>query len=317
MSDFFDASFLAELEELAALPQGPAGRPLAAAPSELLSAFLAPPPDTPEGRPLTEEEFVGLPTHLLTARVNLLIELCRQAGQTAAVQTVDNFIVFFRALIPTLSESGSREIKCVFFRLVPTLIHVAYDDFGPDDAQRRAGAEALRCLERVLIEISGVRLAPGEGELVFRSIDEMMGFIGVGEYAMASEVIAARLLSIIERNKLLRALYRVMEAEVRVQRHLKERLGYPTPQIRLPDDLPRLTEYAPLRVFEEEAASGVRRRLIQVQLPDLPDPANVVLHVTSQDDGRVWELALDALGAAELSLPDGAYSLGLIYTPPA
>ena len=43
------------------------------------------------------------------------------------------------------------------------------------------------------------------------------------------------LLSIISRNKLTRALFRLMEVEVSMQRYLKEKLGYSTPQVRIPE----------------------------------------------------------------------------------
>lgn len=315
MADFFDDSFLSELEELAGLAAGGKGAVPAAAPSAQLATFLDREPGPGQGASLTEDEFVALPTHGLTARVNLLLDLCREGGKPDAVQAVDNFVVFFRALIPTLPEGGSAQIKRVFFRLVPTLIHIAYNDFGDDAEKRQEGREALRNLERVLIEISGVRLAPAESDLVFRSIDQITAFVAVGEYAMADQVVSSRLLSLIARNKVLRALFRVMEAEVGVQRYLKERLGYSTPELRLPGDIEALADYAPMRIFEEEGLDGTYHRFIQVQLPDLHDPSAVVLHVTSKDTGQVWELGLDALGSSPLDLPDGVYTLGLVYVP--
>jgi len=286
-------------------------------PSAQLATFLACEPGSGQTGTLSEDQFVALPSHGLSERVNTLLDLCRQGGRPEAVQAVDNFVVFFQALIPTLSEGGSAQIRRVFFRLVPTLIHIAYSDFGDDAEKRQEGRDALRNLERILIEISGVRLAPAERDLVFRSIDQITSFVAVGEYAMADHVVSSRLLSLIAQNKLLRALFRVMEAEVGVQRYLKERLGYLTPQLRLPDDLEALADYAPMRIFEEEGLDGGHRRFIQVQLPDLADPSAVVLHVTSKDTGQVWELGLDALGSSPLDLPDGAYALGLVYIPSA
>lgn len=314
--DFFDASFMAELEELAATPSPQAGpQHVPSTLPEKLSAFLAPPPDLPQEGPLTEEGFAGLPTSRLAERTNTLIELCRQGGKSGAVQAVENFVVFFQALVPTLSQEGSRQIKRLFFRLVPTLIHIAYNDFSASDEGRAEGLAALRNLETILIEISSVRLAPTESELVFRSIDQMASLIGVGEYAMADQIISSHLLSIIARNKLTRALYRIMEVEVSIQKYLNEKLGYRTPQFRIPEDIAVLSEYGPLQIFLEEAPDGARRRFLQVHLPEIPIVRDVVLHLVSEDAQQGEDLRLDGLGTVELTVPDGAYRLGLVYQP--
>ena len=97
------------------------------------------------------------------------------------MEDVENFIVFIQALIPTLSPDGAREIKRAFFRLAPTLLHIAYHDFsGP--RKTSATRDAPRCdnLENILLEISSVRLAPSEGDLVFRSMEQLAALIDRG-----------------------------------------------------------------------------------------------------------------------------------------
>jgi hypothetical protein len=315
--EFFDHSFLAELEALASSHEGPESpRSISSALHDKLQAFLRTGAAGEQaGSPLSEEAFVALSPASLSERTNDLLEVCRQSGKTEPCQAVENFIVFFQALIPTLSEDGSREIKRFFFRLVPTLIHIAYNDFSELDDRREDGRAALHSLESVLIEIASVRLAPSESELVFKSIDQMAAFIGVGEYAMASEIISSQLLSIIARNKLMRALFRLMEVEVSVQRYLKEKLGYPTPQLRVPEDIEALREYGPLRILKEVALDGSPRRVIQVQIPDIPMLRDVILHLAGSHPQPSYDLRLDSLGSAELSVPDGAYTIGLVYQP--
>jgi hypothetical protein len=307
VEDFFDPEFLSELEVLVAaraeLPEG-AGAPQA--PHEALVAFLAERP---------EAAFVELTGHALAEHTNRLIEVCRQGAEREAVEAVESFVVFFQTLAPTLAEDGAREIKRFFYRLIPTLVHVAHSGFSSDEEAASAGAEALHSLETILIEISSVRLAPSESELVFRAIDQMTAFISVGEYALASEVISSRLLSIIARNKLTRALYRLMEIEVSVQVYLKEKRGYLTPQIRLPEDEGPLADYGPIRVLREESPEGRNRRLIQIHLPHITTLRDIVLHLESAGGEDAYDLRLDALGSAELQVPDGAYNLGLIYQP--
>ncbi len=310
--DFFDASFLGELEELAGHATLHEPTEVGSGLHEKLSAFLAPLPGA--DHPLTEDEFVEMAAALLTERTNGLVDMVRGGGRGPAVLAVENFVVFFQALVPTLAET-SREVKRVFFRLVPTLLHIAYDSdptTGPEDGC----AAALRNLETILIEISSVRLAPSEGELVFRSIDQMAGFIASGDYTMASEVVSQQLISLITRNKLLRSLYRLMEVEVSVQAYLKSKLGYMTPQIRLPEDAPALAEYGPVRILNEEML-GTLTRYIQVQIPDIPILRDVMLRLVRQQDRQVVDLRLDALGSAVLDVPPGTYSLGLVYEPEA
>ena len=314
MQDFFDPSFLSELESLAALPSGhPASAP--AFLPEKLAVFLDPRPDDGIRERLDEAGFVALAPALLAERTNVLMEICRESAQTAAVQAVENFIVFFQALVPTLHEDAAPAIKGVFFRLVPTLIHIAYADFGDRDDARREGRKALHDLETILIEISSVRLAPSESQLIFKSIDQLSAFIGAGEYALANEVISSRLLSIISRNRLTRALYRLMEVEVNIQIYLKERLGYPTPRVTIPHDYATLADYGPLRILSEEGLDGTTRRFVQVHLPDLEVLRDIVLRLVPTEGGPSHDLRFDALGSAELDVPPGTYSLGLLYEP--
>jgi hypothetical protein len=309
---FFDAEFLNELLELASQP-GPASPHGAAAAGldEALRGFLGPSPEQPEG--LTLDGFVALPASQLADRMNLLIELCRSSGASDAQQSVESFVVFFQTLLPTLTEEGARQVRALFFRLVPTLLQIARHGFGDDAARREEGRAAVTALENVLLEISSVRLSPGEGELVFRSIDQMAAFIGIGEYAMATDLLSSQLLSLIRRNKLARALYRLMEAEVAVQRYLQGKLDRRTPWIALPEDEERLAEYGPIRIFRD--ALGEHRRLIQVQVPGVADLRNVVLHLASTTGGGEYDLSLDGLGSAPLDVPDGGYALGLSYDP--
>jgi hypothetical protein len=313
--DFFDPELLSELEGLAATPRETAGvpAPAAALPAKL-ARFLAPGGDS-SGERISEDDFVQAPNPQVIERTNTLIEICREAGVSPAVQGIENFVVFFQALVPTLSTEGAANIRRFFFRLAPTLIHIAFNDFGSRPSDREEGLAALRNLESILIEISSVRLAPSEGELVFRSVDQMSEFIAVGEYAMANEIIASRLLSIIQRNKLTRALYRLMEVEVAIQVYLKEFLGRSTPQIRLPEDYTLLAEYGPIRILREDLAGGSPKWFILVHLPHIESLKDVTLHLAPDEGGTGHDLRLDALGSAELALPDGVYCLGLIYQP--
>ena len=305
---FFDAEFLGELEQLAAqVVSRPApGADLARRFEEFLREE--------GGAPLDGESFAALPPAAMVERANALLETCRKGPERAAVQAVENFIVFFQALVPTLATEGAAQVGRFFFRLVPTLIHIAWHDFGEDAAAAREGTAALENLETILIEISDVRLAPAESALVFRSIDQLAGFIAVGEYAMASQIVSAQLLDIIARNKLARALYRLMEAEVAVQVYLKERLGRPTPSLELPADLHDLADFGPVRVFEEELL-GEGRRLVQVHIPGLARLSDVVLHLAPVGGGEPLVLRLDALGTAELPPVDGVFQMGLGWEP--
>jgi hypothetical protein len=307
---FFDEALLGELEELVASVAGGPSHGGAGTLPEKLAVFLA------DGdRRLDEDRFLALSPDALTDRINQLTEICRESGRIEAVQAVEGFIVFFRTLLPTLGDLGTQAVKRVFFRLGPTLIQIAFHDFGDTRALREEGREALRSLERVLFEIASVRLAPVESDLVFRSIDQLVHFIEAAEYAMASELISSQLLSLIARNRLARVLYHLMGVEVAVQRYLADRLGMTTPRFRLPDDAAQLGDYGPLRILEETSADGLRRRFIQVHLPDIPTLKDVVLHLVDEQSGRDHALRLDRLGSAELHVPDGAYKLGLGYEP--
>ena len=314
MEEFFDPSFLSELESLAALPSGHAPSVPDLLP-EKLAAFLDPRPDDGVPERLDEAGFVALSPALLAERTNVLMEICRHSGKTAPVQAVESFIVFFQALVPSLHEDAAPAIKGVFFRLVPTLLHIAYADFGDRDDARQEGRKALHDLETILIEISRVRLAPSESQLVFKSIDQLSAFIGAGDYALANEVISSRLLSIISRNRLTRALYRLMEVEVSIQIYLKERLGYSTPRVTIPHDYATLADYGPLRILSEEGLDGTMRRFVQVHLPDLEVLRDIVLRLVPTGGGPNHDLRFDALGSAELKVPAGTYSLGLLYEP--
>jgi hypothetical protein len=310
--DFFDASFIAELQTLAtATPAAVPAEPSAAL-HDKLAVVLA--PLQPGGEPLSETEFLGLSAEILSERTNTLVEICREGGRGEAALAVENFIVFFQALVPTLSPEGLHEIKRFFFRLAPTLLHIAHNDFGEDEEARLQGRQALRNLETILIEISSVRLAPSETELVFRSIDQLAAFIAVGEYLMANEIVSSQLLSIITRNKLLRALFRLMEVEANLQRYLKEKLGCSTPQLRVPEDFRLLAEYGPMRVLQEVGPDGRRRQLVQIQIPDIPLLRDVVLHLVPEAGDGI-DLRLDALGSAELVVAPGVYTMGLLYQP--
>lgn len=311
---FFDDSFLQELEDLAARP-GPVTQAAAGAELEgLMRAFLAPTPEEPGG--LTAEGFLALPASGVAERTNALVELCRAAGgQSAAARAVESFIIFFQALLPTLSQEGARQVRGLFFRLVPTLVQIAHHNFGADRVRHLEGKSALQALETVLLEIASVRFSPGESDLVFHSIDQMAAFISIGEYAVATDIISSQLLSLVRRNKIARVLYRLMETEVSVQNYLREKLGRRTPWVVLPEDEQRLADYGPIRIFRDEVL-GEHRRLIQVQVPGISDLRNIVLHLASTEGRGEHDLALDGLGAAPLDVPEGAYSLGLSYSPP-
>jgi hypothetical protein len=310
--DFFDPSFLAELEGLAAMEKGaPAPLSLSSNLSEKLQAFLTGP--DPAAAPLDENAFVALSGGDLHQRVDLLVEIARGGGRRQAGQAVENFVVFFQALVPSIAEEGGRDIKRFFFRLVPTLLHIAYNDFADETEKRTEGQSALRNLETILIEISNVRLAPSERELIFKNIDQMAAFIAVGEYTMANEVISSQLLEIIRGNKLTRALFRLMEVEANVQVYLKEKAGYLTPQIRVPDDADRLREYGPVRMLEEDVL-GERKLFLQVHMPEIAILRDIVLRLVAED-GITFDLRMDALGSTELDIPPGTYSLGLVYEP--
>jgi hypothetical protein len=306
-----DSEFLSELEGLAAAADRlriPAHADVARAE---LEAFLAPVPGS--ALPLGEDAFVALPPALLTERTDALLDAARRSQQRDSGQAVDSFVVFFQALLPGLGAEAAEQVRRLFFRLAPTLLHLCHAGFaGPP----KEGLAALGRLETILIEVSSVRLSPTESTLVARSIDQLAGFLAAGEYAMANDVVSSQLLAILEKNRVARMLFRLMHVETSLQRYLQERLGYLTPRIRVPEDLPLLRAYGPLRVLEEPRPGGGSRRLIQVQLPDVASPRHVVLHLAPQGGGPAHDLRLDLLGCAELDVPGGAYDLGLLYSPP-
>jgi hypothetical protein len=278
---------------------------------EALDAFGAAPGG---GAALTEEAFLALSPPLLAERCNGVIEACRRSPRQEAAKAVEGFVVFFQALVPTLGEEPAREVKATFFRLAPTLLQVAWDDFG-DRGRREEGRLALRQLEAILLEVASVRLAPAESDLLFRSLDQLATLIAAREYALATEKVATRLLGSLRKNRVARSLFRLMEVEVAIQRYLKERLGYSTPQLRLPEDIAALSEFGPVHVFEEEGVGGEPRRYLQLQLPDIPILSDVVVHLEQEGGSQQRDLRLDGLGSAELDLPPGLYKIGLAYTP--
>jgi hypothetical protein len=108
-SGFFDAPLLAELEDLArAAGARVAGEAGSGALPDKLAAFLRGPS---EAAPLDEDAFTSLPATELTERTNALLEICRGSALHEPLQAVENFVVFFRALLPTLSEGGSDAVK--------------------------------------------------------------------------------------------------------------------------------------------------------------------------------------------------------------
>jgi hypothetical protein len=313
-SETFDPAFLSELEGLVAdsgvavssAAQGAAG---ARGYRETLAAFLA--PVSAGEPPLDEEGFLSLPAAALAERCNGLIEAGRRSPHHDAAQAVESFIVFFQALVPTLGESAAREVKATFFRLIPTLVPMAWDDV----ARPGAAGDALRLLETILLEVSSVRLTPAESEILFKSLDQLATLIGAGEYALARDVVALPLLGILRKNRVKRSLFRLMEVEVDIQRYVQQRLGHESPQVKVPEDLAALADYGPVRAFEERDAKGRRVSYLQVQLPDIPILSDIVVRFTREDDAEPRDVRLDALGSGRLDLPPGLYRFGLLYAP--
>ena len=316
--DTFDPDFLSELEGLVAgsgvaVSSAASGAAGARGYRETLAAFLA--PLAPGGPPIGEDAFLGLSAAVLAERCNGLIEAGRRGPRHAAAQAVESFVVFFQALVPTLGTEPARGVKATFFRLVPTLVQMAWLDAGDDGVRHQDGGEALRLLETILIEVSSVRLAPAESETLFKSLDQLATLMAAGEHALARDVVAAPLLEILRKNRVARSLYRIMEVEVAVQRYLRERLGHETPRIRVPEDLPALADFGPLHVFDEVGPDGARRAYLQVQLPDIPVLSDVVVHLSRGDGSDERRLRLDGLGSVPLDLPPGLYDIGLLYEP--
>ena len=317
-NDVFDSEFLSELEGLVAesgVAVSSAGHEPAPRPGlrETLGAFVA--GVGPGAAALTEETFQALAPALVEERCNALIEASRRSPLREAAQAVESFVVFFQALVPTLGAEPAREVKATFFRLVPTLVQLAWDDFAGRADRRREGHLALQQLEAILLEVASVRLTPAESELLFRSLDQLATLIASGEYTLAKDVVSTPLLGILRKNRLTRSLFRLMEVEVAVQRYLKERLGHATPQIRLPEDVPSLADFGPVRIFDEEGPPGVHRPYLQLQLPDIPILTDIVVHLARPDGSAHWNLRLDALGSVALGVPPGLYQIGLLYEP--
>lgn len=310
--ELFDSDFLSELEDLTAGAARLEAPPAAAEAERDLHAFLAPLPGSRV--PLTEEAFVVLPAAVLGQRTETLIKVACLSPERDAAEAAQSFVVFFQTLLPALPAESAAQVRRLFFRLVPTLLHVSRTGFA---GARQEGRRALGDLEKVLLEVGSVRLSPSETELVTRSIDQLASFLAAGEYAMASDVVSSQLLEVLERNRVARALYRLMHVEANLQLYLKERLGYLTPQLRIPEDFPALAEYGPLRVLLEPRRPGAAHAVIQVQLPDIPMPRHVVLQLVDRSSGRAHDLRLDLTGSAEMSLTPGTYALGLLYKPPS
>ena len=316
----FDPAFLTELEGLVAdsgvavssAAQGAAG---ARGYQETLAAFLA--PLAAGETPLAEEGFLGLPASVLAERCNGLIESGRRSTRREAAQAVESFIVFFQALVPTLAPGSAREVKATFFRLVPTLVQMAWEDLGDAVDRRRESRDSLGLLETILLEVSSVRLAPVESGVLFKSLDQLSTLIAAGEYVLARDVVAVPLLGILRKNRVARSLFRLMEVEAALQQYLKERLGHDTPSIRIPDDVPALADFGPLRVFDEDGPDGVRRPYLQVQLPDIPNLNDIVVHLSPTDGSEGRRLRLDGLGSVPFEVPPGLYQIGLLYEPDA
>ncbi|HKZ33213.1 MAG TPA: hypothetical protein VJ648_12745 [Vicinamibacteria bacterium] len=315
----FDSEFLSELEGLVTdsgikvsevAQAGDAARGY----RETLAAFLAAP--SPGGSPLNEAGFLELPPPALGERCNGLVESCRRSPRRDAAQAAESFVVFFQALVPTLSPEPAREVKATFFRLVPTLVQMAWEDSAEGIESRRESREALALLETILLEVSSVRLAPVESGQLFKALDQLAMLIAAGEWTLARDVVAAPLLQILRKNRVARSLFRLMEVEMGLQGYLRERLGHDTPHIRVPDDLAGLSDFGPLRVFEEDGPEGARQVFLQVQLPDIPILSDIVVHL-SGGDGRDFRLRLDGLGSVPLELPAGLYQIGLLYEPEA
>ena len=280
---------------------------------ETLAAFLA--PILSGEPPVAERTFLDLPPLILAERCNGLIEAGRRSPRREAAQAVASFIVFFQALVPTLAPEPSREVKATFFRLVPSLVQMAWEDFDETGDGRRESRASLGLLETILLEVSSVRLAPVESGMLFKSLDQLATLIAAGEHALARDVVAVPLLGILRKNRVARSLFRLMEGEVALQAYLKQRLGHATPRIRIPDDVPALSEFGPLRVFDEEGPGGVRRSYLQVQLPDIPILSDIVVHLSPGDGSGERRLRLDGLGSVPFDLPPGLYEIGLLYEP--
>ncbi len=316
-NETFDSAFLSELEGLVTgselkVSEVAAGGDSARGYRETLAAFLA--PHTPGGAPLSESAFLELPESVLGERGTALVEACRRSPRREAAQATESFVVFFQALVPTLGLDAAREVKATFYRLVPTLVQMAWEEVAEGSVVRSETKEVLGLIETILLEIASVRLAPVESGQLFRNLDQLATLIAAGEWTLARDVVAAPLLAILRKNRGKRSLYRLMEGEMALQSYLRERLGREGPHIRVPDDLPKLSEFGPLRVFDEENVEGRQQLFLQVQLPDVPVLSDVVVHLLG-DTGNDFRLRLDGLGSIPLDVPAGLYEIALLYEP--
>jgi len=316
----FDSAFLSELEGLvtdsgikvssvAATGAGASGY------RETLAAFHA--AVEPGGPALNEQAFLALPEATLAERCTGLIESVRGGPRRDAAQAAESFVVFFQALVPTLEAAPAREVKATFFRLVPTLVQMAWEEATPSQELRKESSEALGLVETILLEVSSVRLAPLESGLLFKSLDQLATLIAAGEWALARDVVATPLVAILRKNREKRSLFRLMEVEMALQSYLRERLGHDTPHIRIPEDLAALSDFGPLRVFDEEGPDGRHQPFLQVQLPDLPILSDIVVHLSPNGGGADLRLRLDGLGSVPFDPPAGLYQIGLVYEPEA
>ena len=315
--DVFDSEFLSELEGIvvdSGMATSSSGEDFAADPGlrKALDEFRL----GPDGEPFTEGTFLALSPPLLSERCNGMIESCRRSPRPESSQAVESFVVFFQTLVPTLRAESAREVKATFFRLAPNLLQMAWEDHGERDGRRGEGRSALRQLEALLLEVASVRLAPAESDLLFRSLDQLATLIAGGEYDMAKDVVATPLLAILRKNRVARSLFRLMEVEVAIQRYIKDKLGYSTPQIRLPEDVSALSEFGPIHIFDEEGGDGGKRRFLQLELPDIPILTDIVVHIAREGvDEKKGHLRLDGLGSVKLDLDPGLYRIGLAYEP--
>jgi hypothetical protein len=85
--------------------------------------------------------------------------------------------------------------------------------------------------------------------------------------------------------------------------------------VRLPDDVEKLSDFGPVRLFDERGFDGTSRRYLQLQLPDIPILSHIVVHLAQVDGPEQRDLRLDGLGSVRLDLPPGLYRIGLAYSP--
>ena len=144
----FDSAFLSELEGLVTdsgitvSSVAPGGRGRARLPRDargLPGARRARRPAAQRGRRSSR-----CPEATLAERCNAVIESCRRSPRRDAAQAAESFVVFFQALVPTLGPEPAREVKATFFRLVPTLVQMAWEETAEGNEQRREGERRAR-----------------------------------------------------------------------------------------------------------------------------------------------------------------------------